>query len=382
MISQYYLIGKREETFLYYCCAVLLCLSLIREVLGFQVYFNSVIPVIFSIFIMFFGKKYINPSIIFPIFIFLIATLIQFAHPSLLDFIYLIKISTLFLTTFLILNFLKRETHLAFFVYLTLFISIFLTLIEFFTIGFQSRTLFLDSQVVRLHGIFGHHNYSGIIYILIASICLKKRLLVPMIIFVTLALLTGSKGVYLYILAGFLCFLFKTRFVNYFVFILFWISWLLPFWFPIFLQLIPDPFYDFIAIFSNFRSVHWEVYSDIAQSNLLYGTGYVNSLNLYSVYANHAIDNFSNIQIQHNLSLEVLTGYGIFFWMLFGLIISRFIILSQTRFQIFFVSMIFLPYVFYNGLTFIGLWFAVALLLNELQLHKLDSNEYKAIKKF
>ena len=79
--------------------------------------------------------------------------------------------------------------------------------------------------------------------------------------------------------------------------------------------------------------MHWEVYSNIAQSNLLFGTGYVNAFDLYSVFSNHAIDNFANVQIQHNLSLEVLTGYGIFFWILIGLIISLLVTQCRSRYQ-------------------------------------------------
>lgn len=358
---------KNDLVFLYYCCGFLLCLSFIREILGFQVYFNSIVPVVFAITILFFDKDFLNSRFIYFSIFFLLASLIQYAHPSYLDLIYLIKIATLALTMLLLLKFFKDDRSLNFFIYFTLLVSLSLTLIEFLTVGLQSRTLFFQTEVIRLHGIFGHHNYSGIIYILISSICFKRNLFLPFLTFLTLAFLTGSNGVYLYIICAIFCLIFNLRVAKFFILIFFWISWLLPFWFPIFLELIPNELYELIAVLTNYRSVHWEVYSNIAQSNLLFGTGYVNAFDLYSVFSNHAIDNFANVQIQHNLSLEVLTGYGIFFWILIGLIISLLVTQCRSRYQNFYVSMIFLPYVFYNGLTFIGLWLAAALLLNEMR---------------
>ena len=370
---------KNDIVFLYYSCGFLLCLSFIREILGIQVYFNSIVPVVFAITILLFDKDFLNSRFIYFSIFFFLASLIQYAHPSYLDLIYLIKISTLALSMLLLLKFFEDDRSLNFFIYLTLFVSISLTLVEFLTVGFQSRTLFSQSEVIRLHGIFGHHNYSGIIYILISSICFKRNLFLPLLAFLTLAFLTGSKGVYLYIICAIFCLIFNLRIAKFFILIFFWITWLLPFWFPIFLELIPNELYDLIAVLTNYRSVHWEVYSNIAQSNLLFGTGYVNAFDLYSVFSNHAIDNFANVQIQHNLSLEVLTGYGIFFWILIGLIISLLVSQCRSRYQNFYVSMIFLPYVFYNGLTFIGLWLAVALLLNEMRSNNNERTPSKKI---
>ena len=166
---------------------------------------------------------------------------------------------------------------------------------------------------------------------------------------------------YVYLIFGALIFLFKSTFVKFFLLTFHFISWTLPFWFNYLLNYLSVIQYQGLAILTNFRSVHWEVYSNMALDNLFVGTGYTQSLENYLIYDESNVKGFDNIQIHHNLSLEIITQFGILGWFFIGFIISMLILRSNSKFQLFYSTMLFVPYILYNGFTFVGFWLALSL---------------------
>ena len=200
---------------------------------------------------------------------------------------------------------------------------------------YEQRTLLSGFEVIRLNGIYGHHNYSVIIYTLLATLAYKNNFKISAIFLTSLCVLAGSNGFYVYLILGGLIFLFNSSFVKFFALTFHFISWTLPFWFNYFLNYLSDIQYQALAILTNFRSVHWEVYSNMALDNLLIGTGYTQSLENYSIYDESNVKDFDNIQIHHNLSLEIITQFGILGWFFVGFLISFLILRSSSKLQLF-----------------------------------------------
>ena len=92
--------------------------------------------------------------------------------------------------------------------------------------------------------------------------------------------------------------------------------------------------YQALAMLTNLRSVHWKVYSNMALDNLLIELVH-QSLENYSIYDESNVKDFDNIQIHHNLSLEIITQIGILGWFFVGFLISFLILRSSSKLQLF-----------------------------------------------
>ena len=224
--------------------------------------------------------------------------------------------------------------------------------------------LLSGAQVIRIDGIYGHHNYSAVIYALLICFCVTRRMRFAAIVFLWLGLLTGSNAFYIYLAMGLAASIanlgvYRICLAGLFIFI-----WFLPFWYDGVMQLLSSSQYEALALFTNFRSVHWAVYTQMSKDFLFSGVGFDGSLDLYREYVKHSLGWFDHEQIQHNMALDILLSLGLLGWVVMG--IAVFLLLFESNE----VSGILCcndrgTYLLFNGMTFIGLWLGIAFWLSE-----------------
>lgn len=338
---------------------IFLTLSLIREIYYYQISLDSFLPLVLCI--IFWFRFQLHSRLIFIILVICILSIsIQFYQESLINLLYLSKVLILTFFSILVYDWFSNSKNHQETLRFLILICCALTFIEYFFMAGQSRVLLSGLSVIRLHGIYGHHNYSAIIYMVFAFMAWKNGCHKIWFSLMLLGVLTGSNSFYLYMIAAMAVFIFPNRLAQSGLFILHWCFWTLPLWIADILNLLSTSQYKALALFTNFRSVHWDVYSNMAMDNIWSGVGFQRGLELYSQYTDPSVDWFNRAQIQHNLSLEILVSMGALFWFLTGLCLSFVILRSNSKSQLFLAFMLFFPYVLLNALTFVGLWVTLA----------------------
>ena len=188
-----------DDEFIRYGIIFLVILSFVRQLFGYQVYFDSIAPLLIFIFLFAFPVK-IKFEIIVPILVFCLFIFLQIFHPSILNIVYIFKALILFYVSIFFRYWFLDIRNIKVFIYFGLLVFIFLSLIEFLFYEYEQRTLLSGFEVIRLNGIYGHHNYSVIIYTLLATLAYKNNFRISAVFLISLCVLAGSNGFYVYLM--------------------------------------------------------------------------------------------------------------------------------------------------------------------------------------